>query len=143
MNINEACTFKVDITYQDTDIAGVVYFANYLNYAERGRSKLLKSLFGRIKFEGDQNWAVRSTSINYFLPAKIDDTLVVKTSIAELKKASLVFLHEMFVGETLVASNEIHLLSIGADLKPARINPEIFEKLSEIYTNSNSTTERN
>ncbi|MCL2567646.1 MAG: acyl-CoA thioesterase [Alphaproteobacteria bacterium] len=142
MNINEACTFSVDITYQDTDIAGVVYFANYLNYAERGRSKLLKNLFGKIKFSG-QNWAVRSTSINYYSPAKIDDTLVVKTSIKELKKASLVFLHEMYVGETLAAANEIHLLSIGEDLKPERISPEIFEKLSEIYTNSNSTEERN
>ncbi|MDR2008260.1 MAG: acyl-CoA thioesterase [Alphaproteobacteria bacterium] len=139
INIEEICTFSVDITYQDTDIAGVVYFANYLNYAERGRSKLLKSLFGKIKFEGEQNWAVRSTSINYFLPTKIDDTLVVKTSIKELKKASLVFLHEMFVGENLVAVNEIHLLSIGADLRPTRISNEIYEKLLEIY----NTTERN
>ncbi|MDR0483818.1 MAG: acyl-CoA thioesterase [Alphaproteobacteria bacterium] len=135
MDNNEAGIYKVDITYQDTDIAGVVYFANYFNYAEKGRSKLLKTLFGKTKFDGEQNWAVRSTSINYFIPAKIDDTLVVKTSIKELKKASVIFLHEMFVDNNLVAANETHLLSIGSDLKPTRINSEIFEKLSEIYTN--------
>ena len=138
-NINEACTYQVDITYQDTDIAGVVYFANYFNYAEKGRSKLLKDLFGKSKFDSEQNWAVKETAMKFYQPAKIDDTLTVKTKVKELKKASIIFLHEMFVRDTLVAVNEIQLLSIGSDLRPVRVNAEIFEKLSEVYENSNYT----
>lgn len=132
-NIEELCTYRVDITYQDTDIAGVVYFANYLNYAEKGRSKLLKGLFGKTKFSDTQNWAVRSTNISYFKPTLIDETLVVKTTIKELKKASLVFLHTMFVGDTKVAENEIHLLCIGKDLRPTKIEEKVFNELFSIY----------
>lgn len=135
-DINELCTYSVDITYQDTDIAGVVYFANYLNYAEKGRSKLLKGLFGKTKFSETQNWAVRSTNISYFKPTLIDETLVVKTKIKELKKASLVFLHEMFVNEVLVASNEIHLLCIGSDLRPTKIEDRVYNELFSIYNNN-------
>jgi acyl-CoA thioester hydrolase len=132
-NINDLLTYSVDITYQDTDIAGVVYFANYLNYAEKGRSKLLKGLFGKTKFSDNQNWAVKSTNINYFRPTKIDDTLVVRTKIKELKKASLVFLHEMFVGETMVAVNEIHLLCIDENLRPTKIEDVVSNELFSIY----------
>lgn len=132
-NIEELTTYKVDITYQDTDIGGVVYFANYLNYAEKGRSKILKSLFGKSKLSENQNWAVRSTNIVYLKPAKIDNTLVVKTKIKELKKASLVFLHEMYVEDVLVAVNEIHLLCVDEKLKPTKIDSDIFNKLFPIY----------
>ncbi len=132
-NVDNLCTFKIDITYQDTDIAGVVYFTNYLNYAEKGRSKIFKGLFGKSKFSKNQNWAVRSTNITYLKPTKIDDTLVVKTKIKELRKASLVFSHEMFVDYNIVAVNEIHLLCIDEKLKPTRIEKDIFNKLFSIY----------
>jgi acyl-CoA thioesterase FadM len=50
MDIGKFNKYKIYITYQDVDVAGVVYFANYFNYAEKARSLFIKEIFGSILF---------------------------------------------------------------------------------------------
>lgn len=81
------------VYYEDTDAAGIVYYANYLRFIERGRTEFLRAL------GHDQNalmkdgiaFAVRSVSAEFLKPAKLDDLLTVETSIASLGRAQVTF----------------------------------------------------
>ena len=88
---------RLRVYYEDTDAAGIVYYANYLRFIERGRTELLRSL------GHDQNtlmkegvaFAVRSLSAEYLKPARLDDLLNVSTSITSLGRAQLVFIQQV------------------------------------------------
>jgi acyl-CoA thioester hydrolase len=77
------------VYYEDTDAAGIVYYANYLRFLERGRTELLRTL------GHDQNvlmkegiaFAVRSVNAEFLKPARLDDLLTVETTIAAMGRA--------------------------------------------------------
>jgi tol-pal system-associated acyl-CoA thioesterase len=80
------------VYYEDTDAAGIVYYANYLRFIERGRTEFLRALGHdqhRLMKEGVA-FAVRSVQAEYLKPARLDDLLTVDTTIAELGRAQLV-----------------------------------------------------
>ena len=122
---------KIDITYQDVDVAGVVYFANYFNYAEKARSIFIKDLFGSIRLNDIQHWAVKSTSAEYLFPAKLDDIIIVDTKIEHLKMASFTFIQNFWVKDKLLCVMKTHILSINNEGKPIRIDKDYFEKISK------------
>jgi acyl-CoA thioester hydrolase len=84
--------FPVRVYYEDTDAAGIVYYVNYLKFAERARTEMLR-LLGReqqpmLEREGIA-FAVKSCRIEYFRPARLDDALEVRTGLVEVGGASL------------------------------------------------------
>lgn len=86
--------WPVRIYYEDTDMQGIVYYANYLKYLERARTEFLREK----GFEQDQlieqqavAFAVRSVQMDYIKPAKFNDELIVTTQVQQLKRVSLVF----------------------------------------------------
>jgi len=84
--------FPVRVYFEDTDLSGVVYHANYLRYMERARSDLLRVLRidQRAAFEaGDGVYAVADLSIRYVAPARLDDDLVVETVCIEIGGATV------------------------------------------------------
>ncbi|MGB1702538.1 MAG: tol-pal system-associated acyl-CoA thioesterase, partial [Cycloclasticus sp.] len=86
--------WPVRIYYEDTDMQGIVYYANYLKYLERARTEFLRSKgFEQDELIDDQGvaFAVRAVQMDYLKPAKFNDNLSVVTKIAELKRASLIF----------------------------------------------------
>ncbi len=96
---------QVRVYYEDTDAAGIVYYANYLRFLERGRTEFLRDLGhdqGELMREGVA-FAVRSVSAEFLRPARLDDQLTVETSIAHLGRAQLSF-HQRIAraGETLL-----------------------------------------
>jgi len=93
--------WPVRIYYEDTDMQGIVYYANYLKYLERARTEFLRSK----GFEQDQLideqvalFAVRAVQMDYLKPARFNDNLLVQTKVAELKRASLIF-HQTIIRE--------------------------------------------
>ena len=93
---NELRRFEwpVRVYYEDTDAGGVVYYANYLKYLERGRTEWLRHLgFGQAQLMRDAGivFAVRHVEIDYLVPACFDDALVVQVEIAALSKVSITF----------------------------------------------------
>jgi acyl-CoA thioester hydrolase len=132
MDIGKFNKYKIYITYQDVDVAGVVYFANYFNYAEKARSLFIKEIFGSILFSKDHNWAVKSTQMEYLKPAKLQDNLIVETNIVDLKLASFVFEQKFSVDDNLIGIMKTHLLSIDSNLKPIRIPNEKVEILKKV-----------
>jgi len=125
----------VRVYYEDTDAGGVVYYANYLKFFERGRTELLRS----IGFEQDQLisehdliFAVRSIQADYLSPARFNDQLTVITGISEMKRASLVF------DQKIQRNDDMHTLCTfsaqvaclhASTLKPRVIPEEIINKV--------------
>jgi len=98
--------FPLRVYFEDTDVAGIVYYANYLRFLERARSDLLR-LIGvdqRGALEaGEGVYAVAEVSIRYKAPAKLADDLVVHTEVKEVRAASVIIQQRvMRNGEILV-----------------------------------------
>ena len=87
----------INITYQDTDIGGLVYHARYLDYAEKGRCKILTDLFGKINCQENTQWVVSSLEIKYIKPSTLGDIILVKTTLLDIKKTSIIFKHTFSV----------------------------------------------
>lgn len=123
--------YSVFITYQDVDDAGVVYFANYFNYAEKARSIALHSVFNNINFVNNNKWAIKNTLANYYHPAKLQNTIEITTEIVKINLASLQIKHNFFVNNTCIACIDLLLLSINSNLKPTKICKQVMQVLQQ------------
>lgn len=84
----------IRVYYEDTDAAGVVYYANYLRFCERARTEWLRALGfeqRRMLAEHGLAFVVRALSADYVSSARLDDALTVETRIHKFGRASLVF----------------------------------------------------
>lgn len=92
MLLGNAHVFRVRVYYEDTDAAGIVYYANYLKFAERARTELLRSAgVNQSELISDEGvaFAVRHCSADFLKPARLDDTLEVHTRVVEVKGATV------------------------------------------------------
>ncbi|WP_431358045.1 tol-pal system-associated acyl-CoA thioesterase [Vibrio fluminensis] len=96
-NVQVAFEWPITVYYEDTDAGGVVYHSNYLKFFERARTEMLRSagVSQHVLLEQNIGFVVRHMDIDFLQGARLDDHLVVRTSIAELKKASLTFCQEI------------------------------------------------
>lgn len=125
--------FPVRVYYEDTDAAGIVYYVNYLKFAERARTEMLR-LMGRqqqamMETEGVA-FAVKSAKIEYFRPARLDDSLAVRTGLVEVAGASLKVRQRVFRGDELLADMLIRLAVMDRSGRPVRLPADIRAALS-------------
>lgn len=102
-----AFTWSIRVYYEDTDIGGVVYYANYLKFFERARTEWLRALgFNQFEFATaeDRAFVVRRAEIDYKLPARMDDLLTVTVTPLEVGRAS-VWLAQTLIRESADASS--------------------------------------
>ena len=129
-------SLTVRVYYEDTDAGGVVYYANYLKYIERGRTEHLRELgfdLATIANETGIVFVVKSVKADYLLPAFLDDTIEVQTSIELVKHASLIFAQKITNKEknTVLFNAEVKVVSVlKNNLKPCAFPQEILEKLN-------------
>ncbi len=123
------------VYYEDTDAAGIVYYANWLRFLERGRTELLRLLgleHSALRDARGINWVVRRCAIDYLKPARLDEMVEVVTRCLELRGASLDMLQEARRGgETLVRA-ELVVACMGEGGRPVRLPPQIRTALSEV-----------
>ena len=127
---------SVRVYYEDTDSGGVVYYANYLKFIERGRSEFLRDL----GFEQDQLihthniiFAVRSIEAQYNSPARFNDLLNVQTSLKKIGRARLIFSQKITLSgqNKVLFEAQISVACLQADsFKPCGIPPVILEKIN-------------
>ncbi len=125
--------WPIRVYYEDTDAGGIVYYANYLKFAERGRTELLRSLGFSNKSLMDEKgiaFVVRRIEADYISPAHLDDELVIKTSVDEINNASFVMKQTLFRGNLLLFSVDVVLVSINETKKPVRLPDDIKAALS-------------
>lgn len=108
---------SVRVYYEDTDFSGVVYHASYLRFMERGRTNYLRLLGAdqRALFEEAQREApgfafvVRSMSIDFRKPARMDDVLEIVTQTAEVKGASITLHQQVVRGEDVLVEAAVQV----------------------------------
>ena len=115
--------FPVRVYYEDTDLSGIVYHANYLKWFERARSDFLR-LLGidqrAVQEAGEGTFAVAEVTIRYFAPAKFDDAVIVESRATELRAASCRLHQRAFRGAALLAEAHLRVGFVGADGRPRR-----------------------
>jgi len=115
--------FPVRVYYEDTDLTGMVYHANYLRWFERARSDLLRLLGieqrGAVD-DGTGFYTVAELNIRYLVPARLDDAVTVATTALELGAASVRLRQQALRGEQLLAEATVRVGFIGPDGRPRR-----------------------
>ena len=130
------------VHWEDTDASGIVYYANYLRFIERGRSDLLR-LAGisqqRLFAAEALALAVRTCHIDYFHPARLDDEIEVHSALAALKGASMSVRQSVFRGAEELVRAEVRIACIGRDGRPRRLPEAVRRALAVISPSSPST----
>ena len=117
----------VRVYYEDTDFSGRVYHASYLRFLERGRTEWLRRRgFAHRDLANDTGlvFAVRSMQIDYLAPAMMDDLLIVETSVAAVRGASITFHQRVVRADKALVTAEVLVASI-REGRPARIPPDV------------------
>ena len=124
-SIAPAFLLPVRVYYEDTDAAGVVYYANYLRFLERARTEWL-ALLGHPVAELERVhgivFVVRRIEVDYRRPARLSDALDVTVAIESLGRASLALRQHVMRGSEMLVAARVMLACVErASLKPARI----------------------
>ena len=127
--------FPLRVYFEDTDVAGIVYYANYLRFIERARSDMLR-LIGvdqRGALEGGEGvYAVAELSVKYRAPARLADDLLVLTEIEAVRAASVLIHQRVMRGDELLADVRVTAAFLTPEGRPRR-HPrawvEMFERL--------------
>lgn len=118
-------SWPIRVYYEDTDAGGVVYHANYLMFFERARTEMLRALgFEQddLRREEDILFAVRSMHIDFIKPAVFNDLLDVRTSVTEMKKASMLLGQSLHRENELLCQAEVRIACLSARvLKPGPV----------------------
>jgi acyl-CoA thioester hydrolase len=121
-------TLMLRVYYEDTDAGGVVYHANYLKFAERARTEMMRALgfaHSGIAAETGVLFTVRRIGVEYLLPARLDDLLGIETRIVELGGARLRLDQRVCRGERVLAALDVLVACVGRDGRPRRIPPAL------------------
>ncbi|MEY4780420.1 MAG: tol-pal system-associated acyl-CoA thioesterase [Pseudomonadota bacterium] len=110
-------TFPLRVYYEDTDLAGIVYYANYLKFIERARSEWVRGLgIDQALLRAKQGivFAVRRVEADYLRPAVFDDVLSVQTVLADHSGARLVLDQAVLRGEQTLFTARVTLVCLTA-----------------------------
>ncbi len=112
------------VYYEDTDAGGIVFYANYLRFAERGRTEYLRNLGFENKSLMDTQgviFVVRKVTADYLAPAYLDDMLRLETAVTELKNASFTMRQSLFRHNELIFCVDVILVCVDRAGKPVRL----------------------
>src|ERR687891_2589070 len=126
---------RLRVYYEDTDAAGVVYHAAYLEFAERARTEMLRCLgldHGDLRARFGLTFAVRRCVIDFVGPAHLDDLLDVRTRPLRLGGASLDLEQRILRDHRLLARLEVRLALISPTLRVARLPRELIAALAAL-----------
>ncbi|MDO9244302.1 MAG: tol-pal system-associated acyl-CoA thioesterase [Rhodocyclaceae bacterium] len=129
-------SLTVRVYYEDTDAGGVVYYANYLKYFERARTELLRELgFEQHQLAGEAGlaFAVRSLSVEYLKPARLDDLLEVATRIEALGRAQVTFAQSVVRAEETLLTATVRVACLDLVRGKATAMPQsLHQKLAHL-----------
>ena len=134
---NDAFSWPVRVYYEDTDTGGVVFYANYLKFFERARTEWLRALgFSQQALVESSGliFVVKSTAVDYFAPARLDDELKLTVVVEQFRNASMSFVQEAWrlqgTEQTLLARGQIKIACVNAaNFRPQAIPEEMLARL--------------
>ena len=116
--------FLLRVYYEDTDLAGIVYYANYLRFIERARTEWVRTLgVDQTALKRDEGivFAVRRVEADYLQPAKFDDELAVETSTLQVTGARIVLQQDVKRGDEVLFSAQVTLVALTETGQPSRL----------------------
>lgn len=109
------------VYYEDTDLAGIVYYANYLKFIERGRSEWLRELGidqAALKARQGQVFAVRHLEADYLRPARFDDLIEIRSDLHRMRPARLILSQQVLRGAELLFDARVTIVCLGDGGRP-------------------------
>lgn len=120
--------FTVRVYYEDTDLAGIVYYANYLKFIERARTEWVRELGvdqARLKADAGLVFAVRRLEADYLVPAYFDDVLTVETVLKKATGARMILFQTVRRQDETLFEAEVTLVALTSAGKPARLPADV------------------
>ena len=127
--------FALTVYFEDTDAAGVVYYANYLKFMERARSDMLRAVGidqNAVLRGGGGAYYVADVSIRYVKPARLGEDLLVVSSVEEIRAASVRIHQRVMRGEELLTDARVTAAFLDANGRPQRQPKEWVELFKRI-----------
>lgn len=127
--------FALRVYFEDTDVAGVVYYANYLRFMERARSDMLRAvgIDQRAAIEnGEGVYVVADVSIKYRGSAKLEDALVIVSEVREVRAASCVIHQRVMRGDEILTDAIVTAAFLSPEGRPKRQPREWVEKFERL-----------
>ena len=115
--------YRARVYFEDTDLSGIVYHANYLRYMERARSDMLRiaGIDQRAAMEaGEGAWAVTDLTIKYRSPAKLDDDLLVVSTVEAVRGASVMIAQRILRGHDTLTDGRVTAAFLSPGGRPRR-----------------------
>ena len=125
--------FELRVYYEDTDLAGIVYYANYLKFIERARSEWVRCIGidqAALKADAGIVFVVRRVEADYLSPAHFDDELTVETTLTNLTAARINLTQIVTREDTLLFTSEVTLVALTDAGKPTRIPADIRRRMT-------------
>jgi acyl-CoA thioester hydrolase len=123
----------IRIYYEDTDLSGVVYHANYLRYMERGRTEFFRlagiSKMAMLDDAEPTAWTLRTASLEFFRPARLEDQLEIRTTCPLLSGARMQADQKIYSSDTLLVHGTVEACIMTLSGKPRRIPQAVRAKL--------------
>ena len=120
---------KIRVYYEDTDAGGVVFYANYLKYFERGRTEWLRDLGlnqAGLAITENRLFVVKNVEIQYRRPARLDDEITVYTEVVHLGRASIRFEQRALRDEELLCEAAVTVCCVDATtFRPIDVGPTL------------------
>lgn len=134
--VSKEFVLSVRVYFEDTDAGGVVYHASYLKFFERARTEFLRLLGwnqGELLKNASCAFVVSDLLIQYKRPAKLDDILVIRTSLKELRRASFVFEQRAFRDDVLMTSAQVRVVCISPSTgRPLPIPEDMYKEIEQL-----------
>lgn len=123
----------IRIYYEDTDAGGIVFYANYLKFMERGRTEFLRDRGlenSKLFIDHKLLFVVRKVEADYLKPLKLDDMIALHTSVTSMGRSRIDMLQEIYKGEERVFSGNVVMVCVDASGKPAALPDHLKNLLS-------------
>ena len=131
-----ASTLDIRVYYEDTDAGGVVFYANYLKFLERGRTEWLRRLGvdqTNLAATEQRIFVVKKLDIQYLRPARLDDLITVHSTMTRVGHASLDFHQVAKLGEETLCESHVQVCCVDpSTLKPAGFPPFLRTRLKKV-----------
>ena len=130
--------YECEVFYEDTDMGGRVYHANYLKYIERARSKFIETLNvdqRALLLEGQKFFVVKNIVADYLSPAFFGDKLLIYTTLLDIKKASMVLKQEIFQQKDInkIFTSSVRLALLNSTGKPEKFPTDLVFNIENYF----------
>jgi acyl-CoA thioester hydrolase len=127
--------FALTVYFEDTDTAGIVYYANYLKFMERARSDMIRAAGVdqvAAHHDGQGAYAVAEVQIRYLGPARLGDDLVVVSTVEEVRGVSVLIQQRVMRGQEMLTDGKVTAAFLDPSGRPQRQPKEWVEKFRGI-----------